>query len=114
MGQAYALKFKKVKPNEPRDIKISFREKERDDGYSFNGEGGVPAHGFFPGSEIGGDLHFSANENWSDQKTFFQPNLFAVAVDEIGHCLGLTHLQNADFVTHPTYKQEWSKPGVVK
>ena len=48
-----ALKFKKVQPNEPCDIKISFCAKEHGDGFPFKGKGGVLAHGFYPVQELG-------------------------------------------------------------
>ena len=102
------LKFKKVKPNEPCGIKISFGKEDHSCGFPFQGTGGVLAHGFYPGPGIGGDLHFDADENWTDQKTPPGHNLFVVAVHEIGHCLGLTHSQSADSVMYPTYKHEWS------
>ena len=104
-----ALKFKKVEPNEPCDIKISFCEQDHGDGFFFHGAGGVLAHGFYPGPGIGGDLHFDAEENWTDQETPPGHNLFVVAVHEIGHCLGLTHSQSADSIMYPTYKHEFSK-----
>ena len=104
-----ALKFKKVKPNEACDIKISFCPKEHGDGFPFDGIGGILAHGFYPGSGIGGDLHFDEEENWTDQETPPNHNLYVVAVHEIGHCLGLTHSQNADSVMYPSYKHELSK-----
>ena len=56
------------------------------------------AHGFYPGPGIGGDLHFDAEENWTDQETPPGRNLFVVAVHEIDHCLGLTHSQSADSI----------------
>ena len=104
-----ALKFKKVQPNEPCDIKISFCAKEHGDGFPFEGKGGILAHGFYPGLGIGGDLHFDADEEWTDQETPPKHNLFVVAVHEIGHCLGLTHSQSIDSIMYPTYKHEWSK-----
>ena len=97
-----ALKFKKVKPNEPCGIKISFCKQDHGDGFSFHGAGGVLAHGFYPGPGIGGDLHFDAEENWTDQETPPGHNLFVVAVHGIGHCLGLTHSQSADSIMYPT------------
>ena len=104
-----ALKLKKVKPNEPCDIKISFCEQDYGDGFPFHGAGGVLAHEFYPGPGIAGDLHFDAEEDWTDQETPPGHNLFVVAVHEIGHCLGLTHSQSADSIMHPTYKHELSK-----
>ena len=103
------LKFKKVERNEPCDIKISFCEQDHGDGFPFDGAGGVLAHGFYPGPGIGGDLHFDAEENWTDQETPPGHNLFVVAVHEIGHCLGLTHSQSADSIMYPIYKHELSK-----
>ena len=67
------------------------------------------AHGFYPGPEIGGDLHFDADENWTDQETPPGHNLFDVAMHEIGHCLDLTHSQSADSIMYPTCKHELSK-----
>ena len=58
-----ALKFKKVKPNEACDIKISFCEQGHGDSFSFHGACGVLAHGFYPSPGIGGYLHFDAEEN---------------------------------------------------
>ena len=57
------LKFKKVEPNEPCDIKISFCKQDYGDGFPFHRAGGVLAYGFYPGPGIGGDLHFDAEKN---------------------------------------------------
>ena len=67
------------------------------------------AHRFYPGPGIGEDLHFDADENWTDQETPPGHNLLVVAVHEMGHCLGLTHSQSADSIMYPTYKHELSK-----
>ena len=108
-GKHIALKFKKVTPNEESDIKISFCEKEHGDGFPFSGRGGVLAHGFYPGSGIGGDLHFDKEEPWSDKETPPGVNLFAVSLHEIGHSLGLKHSKNANSIMFPSYRNEWSK-----
>ena len=47
---------------------------------------GMLARGFYPGTGIGGDSHFDADKNWTDQETPPGHNLFVVAVHEIGHC----------------------------
>jgi len=35
-----------MKPNESCDIKVSFCQKNRNDGFDFDGKGGTLAHGF--------------------------------------------------------------------
>ena len=77
--------------NEPCDIKISICKLEQGDGFSLYGAGSVLTHGFYAAPGIGSDLHFDADENWTDQETPPGHNLFVVAVHEIGYCLGLTH-----------------------
>jgi len=103
------LKFKEMKPNEPCDIKISFCQKSHRDSFNFVRKGGTLAHGYFPGSGIGGDLHFDDKQKWVEQETPPGYNLFVVAVHKIGHCLGLTHSGNPDSVMFPSYKHELSK-----
>jgi len=74
-----------MKPDKLCDIKISFCQKSHGDGFDFDGEDGTLAHWYFPGSGIGGDLHFDDAEKWVEQETPPGYNLFVVAVHEIGH-----------------------------
>lgn len=45
--------------------------KDHGDLYSFDGPGNVLAHAFYPGTDIGGDVHLDQDEEWdftSDEK----------------------------------------------
>ncbi|XP_044078699.1 neutrophil collagenase [Siniperca chuatsi] len=94
------LKFRKRSRKEA-DIVISFRNGDHKDGSPFDGKGGILAHAFLPGSGIGGDIHFDADEDWSLNSTGI--NLFAVAVHEFGHALGLPHSSDPGSIMYPAY-----------
>ncbi|XP_042564439.1 neutrophil collagenase [Clupea harengus] len=83
------------------DIIVSFNRGDHGDGSSFDGRGGVLAHAFQPGIGIGGDVHFDAEEDWTVNTKGY--NLFAVAVHEFGHTLGLLHSPDPGAVMYPSY-----------
>ena len=112
------LKFKRVEPDEECEIKITFLNNyDEMHGlncpYKLNGQkGGTLAHAFYTGkSAISGDIHFDS-KNWRDQKTVpgdGKYNLFSVAVNELGHALGLYHnTEDKDSVMQPIYKPGFS------
>lgn len=68
--------------------------------HPFDGPGGVFAHAFYPDE---GDLHFDADENWTDG-VYHGTNLYSVTLHEIGHLLGLRHSNKATAIMHETYK----------
>ena len=109
------LTFTETYDDETADIQVFFFTKYHGDGYPFDGQGSVLAHAFFPGAGRGGDVHFDEDELWSEKReiTRAATSLFAVAVHEFGHSLGLSHSTERDSLMFPWYStipQDYSLP----
>lgn len=105
-----ALTFVEVAPDDSTaDIQVFFHRGYHNDGYPFDGAGLVLAHAFFPGGGRGGDAHFDDEEDWTaDDRAVskYRASVFAVAVHEFGHSLGLSHSAAEGSLMYPWYSTE--------
>ncbi|XP_074160504.1 matrilysin isoform X2 [Sminthopsis crassicaudata] len=100
-SKASTLTFKKVRRGNA-DILIGFARGAHGDFNPFDGAGGILAHAFAPGIDLGGDAHFDNDEQWTDGSKLGINFLFA-ATHELGHSLGLGHSSDPEAVMYPTY-----------
>jgi hypothetical protein len=76
-------------------------------GHDFDGAGGVLAHAYFPPGWGGvtGDIHFDTSEIWKDQDGGSGYNLQRVLTHEIGHAIGLDHVNGLTALMNPYYTE---------
>jgi len=99
------LQFQFMGDSDQADLQVSFHRGYHGDGYPFDGIGSVLAHAFYPGSGRGGDAHFDEEELWSTEgrSDGGRTSLYAVALHEFGHSLGLSHSSVRGSVMFPWY-----------
>ncbi|XP_058050385.1 matrix metalloproteinase-17-like isoform X2 [Ahaetulla prasina] len=104
-SEAIPLTFHEV-GGHTADISVEFLQLDHHDSYPFDGPGGMVAHAFFPGDpQRAGTVHFDGDEEWTFRSPDdFGTDLFAVAIHEFGHSLGLAHSSSKNSIMRPYYQ----------
>lgn len=108
-SRASVLTFSEVHNPESADIIISFEASYHPHIDSFDLGNSALAHGFGPGSGIGGDIHVREDLQWDFEVIFHeQPagngiSFFAVILHEFGHTFGLHHSDDPTAVMYASY-----------
>lgn len=82
-------------------------------GHTFDGPGGVLAHGYYPpanGNTAAGDIHFDSAELWTIGFGGSGFDIFQVMAHEIGHAIGLGHSAVANSLMNSGYTEAFSGP----
>ncbi|OKH44624.1 hypothetical protein NIES2101_28185 [Calothrix sp. HK-06] len=110
------LNFKEVKDSGPAPSDNYYSDNNnpqiRFGHHYIDGNGGVLAHAYYPGSGLGGDVHFDNGDSWSDNPST-NIDLLEVAVHEIGHALGLNHESSNEAVMNSYYGGRFKGAGTA-
>lgn len=92
--------------NLPRHFHFLFARGDHGDPFPFRAGSGVIAHAFYPAppnpEPWAGDVHFNEDAGLRIGADF---DLFSVALHEIGHSLGLGHVDSGSAVMYPYYRR---------
>lgn len=103
------LYFEKVSVEKEANIVIKFVKGDHGDGFPFDGPGQVLGHAFYPGSQLGGQVHLDLDEEWSVYGYNNTINLLHTSIHELGHALGLGHSSQNKSIMYA-----WYNPSIMK